>query len=126
VLASVEQSRDIGYAVMVFAAIFIVGFAYSWGPVVWTFCAEAYPIRSRGKATGLTTMSNWTWTTIIGAVFPAASSASLAGCFAFFAVVIFSGTTMVYLFMAETAQKTIIEIDETYKKHEPKLIRKTW
>jgi MFS transporter, SP family, sugar:H+ symporter len=126
ILASVQQSREIGYAVMVFAAIFIVGFAYSWGPVVWTFCAEAYPIRSRGKATGLTTMSNWTWTTIIGAVFPAASAASLTGCFAFFAVVIFSGSAMVYFFQAETAQKTLIEIDEAFEKHEPKLIRKKW
>jgi sugar porter (SP) family MFS transporter len=126
VLASREQSRTIGYVVVVFAAIFIVGFAYSWGPIVWTFCAEAYPLRARGKATGLTTMSNWIWTTIIGAVFPAASHASLWGCFAFFAIVISAGTVMVYLYMAETAQKTIMEIDEAYKKHQPKLARKSW
>jgi SP family sugar:H+ symporter-like MFS transporter len=126
VLASREQSRTIGYVVVVFSAIFIVGFAYSWGPIVWTFCAEAYPLRARGKATGLTTMSNWIWTTIIGAVFPAASHASLWGCFVFFAVVISAGTTMVYMYMAETAQKTITEIDEAYKKHQPKLVRKSW
>jgi SP family sugar:H+ symporter-like MFS transporter len=125
-LASREQTPVVGYIVVAFAAIFIVGFAYSWGPIVWTFCAEAYPLRARGKATGLTTMSNWIWTTIIGAVFPAASHASLWGCFAFFAVVISIGTIMVYLYMAETAKKTIIEIDESYKKHQPELVRKSW
>lgn len=126
ILASMDQSRLIGYIVVVFAGIFIVGFAYSWGPIVWTFCAEAYPLRARGKATGLTTMSNWTWTTIVGAVFPVASNASLTGCFAFFAVVILAGTVMVYFFQAETAKKTILEIDEAFENHRPKLIRKKW
>ena len=126
ILSSIDQSRTIGYVVIVFAAIYIVGFAYSWGPVVWVVCAELFPLRARGKSTGLTTMTNWTFTTIVGAVFPAASHASLSGCFGFFAVVIFLGTIMVYWWMAETAKKTIIEIDEAYANHRPKLIRKTW
>lgn len=126
VLSSIDQSRTIGYFVIVFAAIFIVGFAYSWGPVVWVVCAEVFPLRARGKATSVTTMFNWAMTTIVGAVFPAASHASLTGCFAFFAIVICLGTVMVYWYMAETAKKTILEIDAAYAKHQPKLIRKTW
>jgi len=105
---------------------FIVGFAASWGPVVWTVCAEVYPLRERGKATGLTTMTNWFWTTIVGALFPLASSASLTGCFAFFAGTICLGSLMVYFLMAETARKTILEIDEAYANHKPKLVRKKW
>lgn len=126
ILSSAHQSTAVGYLVVLFAAIFIVGFASSWGPVVWTVCAEIYPLRERGKATGLTTMSNWMWTTIIGALFPMASAASLTGCFAFFAGVIFVGTVMVYFLMAETAQKTILEIDEVYRDWKPMLFRKKW
>lgn len=124
VLAGVTQTQTVGYVVVVFSAIFIVGFAYSWGPVVWTVCSEMYPLRARGKATGITTMTNWIWTTIVGAVFPLASHGSLSGCFAFFACIIFFGFWIVYLFQAETANKTILEIDEAYEKHQPKLVRK--
>jgi len=126
ILSSMTQTSSIGYGVLVFAAIYIVGFAYSWGPVVWTVCSEMFPLRARGKATGLTTFSNWTFTTIVGAVFPKASDASLSGCFGFFAVIILCGTVMVYLFQAETATKTIIEIDESFAKHQPKLKREKW
>jgi sugar porter (SP) family MFS transporter len=126
ILSSLSQSETVGWIVIVFAGIFIIGFAYSWGPVVWVVCAEFFPLRSRGKANGLTTMSNWIMTTVVGACFPAAQEASLAGCFAFFSVIIFLGTNMVYFYQAETANKTILEIDEAYAKHEPKLVRKDW
>jgi len=123
ILSSVEQSAMIGYIVVVFAAIYIVGFAYSWGPVAWVVCAESFPLRARGKATGLTSMSHWLWTTIVGAVFPMASTASLSACFAFFAITTAVGGVMVYLFLAESANLTILEIDEAYAKHKPKLFR---
>lgn len=126
ILAGVQQSRAVGWIVIVFAGIFIIGFAYSWGPVVWVVCAEFFPVRARGKATGLTTMSNWIMTTIVGACFPAAQQASLSGCFGFFAAVISIGTATVYFYQAETANKNILEIDETYAKHQPKLVRKQW
>lgn len=85
---------DPGIGVTVFCALYVIGFAYSWGPVVWVVCAEMFPIRERGKANSLTTFSNWFWTCIVGAVFPIASTASLAGCFGFFAAVVFVATTV--------------------------------
>jgi sugar porter (SP) family MFS transporter len=126
VLASLDQTQKVGYVVILFSAVFVIGFAYSWGPVVWVVCAEMFPLRARGKATGLTSMSNWMWTTVVGALFPIASSASLVGCFGFFAVIITIGSIMVYAFEAETAKKTIIEIDQSFAKHEPKLRRVEW
>jgi sugar porter (SP) family MFS transporter len=126
ILSSLDQTKTVGYVVLLFAAIYIVGFAFSWGPVVWTVCAEMFPLRARGKATGLTTMSNWAMTTIVGATFPTASTASLSGCFGFFSCIILIGTIMVYFFEAETAKKTISEIDEAYNKHKPALYRKKW
>jgi hypothetical protein len=32
----------------------------------------------------------------------------------------------VYLLLAETANKTVLEIDEAYKAHKPALKRKVW
>lgn len=123
ILSAVEQSAAIGYVVVLFAAFYIVGFAYSWGPLAWVACAEQFPLRARGKATGVTSMTHWLWTTIVGAIFPMASTASLSGCFGFFSVVTFTGVLMIYFFMAETKQKTILEIDAAYANHKPRLLR---
>ena len=81
-----------GIGVTLCCAVYVIGFAYSWGPVVWVVCAEMFPMRERGKANSVTTFSNWFWTCIVGAVFPIASTASLAGCFGFFAAVVFVAT----------------------------------
>ena len=123
IFASLDQTITVGWLVLTFAAIFIVGFAISWGPVVWLLCSEIFPYRTRGKAAGVTTMTNWMCTTLVGAVFPFASSASLSGCFAFFAVIITLGTINTYLFQPETAHKTSIQIDRDYATWKPKLKR---
>lgn len=126
IFSSLGQTLTIGWCVLVFASLFIIGFAFSWGPVVWVVCSEMFPYRTRGKSTGLTTMTNWMFTTIVGAVFPAASSASLSGCFGFFAGMIGVGTLVVYFFQVETANRTTLEIDEAYATHKPQLKRKVW
>ena len=86
---SEEELQGLGIGITVLCALYVIGFAYSWGPVVWVVCAEMFPMRERGKANSLTTFANYFWMTIVGAVFPVASTASLAGCFGFFAGVVF-------------------------------------
>ena len=126
ILSLLSQTQTVGYFVLAFAGLYIIAFAYSWGPVVWSVCAEIFPYRTREKSTGLTTMTNWLATTVVGAIFPIASSASLSACFFFFAGAITIGTTIVYFFQVETASKTMSQIDEAYNKHTPKLFRTDW
>ena len=126
ILSTLSQTKAIGWLVLAFAALYIVGFAFSWGPVVWSVCAEIFPYRTRGKSTGLTTMTNWMATTVVGALFPMASTASLSGCFFFFAAMITCGMIVVYFFQVETAKMTSAQIDEAYHNHKPKLIRTVW
>jgi len=126
ILSAQARNNTTGALVIVFCAMYIVGFAYSWGPVVWVVCSEMFPLRGRGKATGVTTMTNWMMTTIIGALFPRAATASLSGCFGFFAVTIFLGSWMVYLFEPETKNRTTLQIDQDFADHKVKLHRKKW
>ncbi len=128
ILSAIEASEpstpdSLGYAVVCLAAVFVVSFAYSWGPVVWVLCSEAFPLRARGKAAGLTTATNWVFTTVIGATFPIAQQTSLSGCFGFFAVLIATGTVVVYLFLPETANLTSLQIDAAFEGHEPLVCR---
>ena len=39
--------------------VFIVSFAFSLGPVVWTVINEIFPSRVRGRAVSIATAANW-------------------------------------------------------------------
>ena len=126
IFSMMEQTITIGWAVLAAAACYIVSFAFSWGPVCWILIPEMFPFRTRAKAVSLCVMSNWLFTTIIGALFPVASSASLSACFFFFAAMIAGGVATTYLFQVETANKTSEEITEAYENHVPGMKRKDW
>lgn len=53
------QSQGVGYAMIVFACLFIAAFASTWGPIVWAVVGEIYPSRYRAKCMALATASNW-------------------------------------------------------------------
>lgn len=38
---------------------FVANFAYSWGPIVWVYNAEIFPLRHRSRCMGCTTTANW-------------------------------------------------------------------
>lgn len=122
-LSSLDNTLGIGIAVLGVTAVFIISFAYSWGPVVWVVCSELMPVRARGKGAGLTTASNWLFTAIVGAIFPTARAASLPLCFAFFGIVIAVGTVVVYLYLPETAHLSPLQVDSVFHDHTPKLHR---
>jgi SP family galactose:H+ symporter-like MFS transporter len=48
---------------------FIVGFAMSAGPLVWTLCSEVQPLKGRDFGIGCSTFTNWIANMIVGATF---------------------------------------------------------
>jgi SP family galactose:H+ symporter-like MFS transporter len=49
--------------------VFIVGFAMSAGPLIWTLCAEVQPLKGRDFGIGCSTMTNWIANMIVGFTF---------------------------------------------------------
>jgi len=49
--------------------IFIVGFAMSAGPLIWTLCSEVQPLKGRDFGIGASTFTNWIANMIVGATF---------------------------------------------------------
>lgn len=60
-----QNTPKAGVALIVMAALFILGYATTWGPMVWTLIAEIYPSKYRAKGMALATASNWTWNFLI-------------------------------------------------------------
>lgn len=109
-----QNTRGAGVALIVFASLFILGFATTWGPMVWTIMAEIYPSRYRAKAMALATASNWIWNFCIAFFTPFITKAIdfrygyvFAGCNILAAAV-------VYLFVVEGQGRTLEEIDTIY------------
>lgn len=49
--------------------LFIVGFAMSAGPLIWTLCSEVQPLNGRDFGIGCSTFTNWIANMIVGATF---------------------------------------------------------
>ncbi|MHC1478679.1 sugar porter family MFS transporter [Frateuria aurantia] len=54
---------------VVMLLIFIVGFAMSAGPLVWTLCSEIQPLKGRDFGIACSTFTNWICNMIVGATF---------------------------------------------------------
>lgn len=55
------STRPAGIALIVFASLFVSGFAMTWGPMVWAIMSELFPSRYRAQGMALGTASNWLW-----------------------------------------------------------------
>ncbi len=49
--------------------IFIVGFAMSAGPLIWTLCSEIQPLKGRDFGIGCSTFTNWAANWVVGVSF---------------------------------------------------------
>lgn len=109
-----SRTQGIGYAMIVFACLFIAGFAMTWGPIVWAVVGEIYPSRYRAKCMALATASNWTWNFLISFFTPYITGAIDYRYGYIFAACCFTGAVVVFLFVCESHGRTLEEIDTMY------------
>merc|ERR1712060_112867 len=48
-----------GWVIAISAFFFVANFAFGFGPIVWVYCAEIFPLRYRARSLGITTVANW-------------------------------------------------------------------
>ncbi|KAI0480674.1 hexose transporter [Xylariaceae sp. FL0804] len=108
-----------GTVLIVFAALFILGYATTWGPMVWTLIAEIYPSQYRARAMALATASNWTWNFLIAFFTPFITGAiDFRYGYVFAACNAIAGLG-VWLFVIEGQGRTLEEIDTMYVERVP-------
>jgi len=59
-----------GWLIAVSAFFFVFNFAYGFGPIVWVYCSEIFPLRYRARCVGVCTMANWVGNFIIAQFTP--------------------------------------------------------
>jgi SP family sugar:H+ symporter-like MFS transporter len=117
VLHADPTSHPAGIAMIVFTCFFIVGFATTWGPIVWAICGEMYPFRYRATCMGVATAANWTWNFLISFFTPFINSAIDFRYGYVFAGCCFAAILIVFFFVNETQGRTLEEVDTMYVLH---------
>ena len=109
----VETSPHLPFIAIGFLLLFIIGFAFSAGPLVWVVCSEIYPLAGRDAGVTLSTASNWICNAIVGATFltmlDVFGDAVTFWIFTGFNILFFF---TILLFTPETKGKSLEEIEE--------------
>jgi SP family galactose:H+ symporter-like MFS transporter len=92
--------------------LFIVGFAMSAGPLVWTLCSEIQPLKGRDFGIGASTLTNWITNMIVGATFlTLLSTFGSAQTFWLYAALNVSFLLFTYALVPETKGVTLEQIE---------------
>ncbi|MCU1681710.1 MAG: iolT [Amycolatopsis sp.] len=67
-----------GPIALVFANIFVLSFALSWGVILWVLLGEMFPLRIRGAALAVGTAANWVANWVVTVSFPSMSNWNLS------------------------------------------------
>eukprot|EP00438_Fugacium_kawagutii_P024270 Skav206664 [mRNA] locus=scaffold56:78473:79186:+ [translate_table: standard] len=120
VMAVVGISKDdndtvASYITVSMIFFFVVNFAYGWGPMVWVYCAEIFPLRHRSRCVGLTTMSCWMGNFLIAQMSPVLLEALGFASFLVFAFFTFCGFLLA-CWIPETKNLPLEEIEALFQK----------
>ncbi|KAK4575134.1 hexose transporter hxt5 [Recurvomyces mirabilis] len=108
------QIHTAGTVMIIFAALFIAGYAMTWGPIVWAVIGELFPTRYRATCMGLSSASNWIWNFLISFFTPFITAAIDYRYGYIFAACSFAAVFVVYFFLCESSGRSLEEIDTMY------------
>ena len=97
---------------------YIASFAISLGPIFWLIISEIYPLKVRGRAMSLATLSNWLFNMLVASTFlTLTEKLGKAGAFWFYAAVCVAALVFCYLYVPETKGHTLENIEGFLKKN---------
>lgn len=129
------QDKTAGDVMIIFACLFILSYATTWGPIVWVshivsklvilvyvvdtnrcqaLVAEIYPSKYRARAMGFATSSNWTFNFLLSFFTPFITGDIDYAYGYVFAGCCLAGALVVYFFVCESQGRSLEEIDSMY------------
>ena len=111
---SIEASK-LSWLSILCLVLFNLAFSLAWGPVPWLIMSEIFPLRARGPASSIATLSNWLLVFIVTVSYNSmVKGLTIHGTYWFYGVFCFVGFLFVYFFMPETKGKTLEEIEAMF------------
>ena len=116
VFALGATSGAAGLLATVCLGLYIASFAISLGPVFWLMISEIYPLRIRGTAMSVASISNWGSNWLVALTFPVLlATFGGAGSFWLFAGLGIVAWFFVYFRVPETKGRSLEEIEASFR-----------
>ncbi|KAG6818460.1 hypothetical protein H0H93_004798, partial [Arthromyces matolae] len=110
----VENNDPATKAIIVCSYFFVCSFAITMGPVSWTYPAELYSTKVRGKAVSLATATNWAFNTALAFAVPPGLASIAWKTYFIFATFNFAACIHIFFMYPETVGRTLEEVDEIF------------
>ncbi|KAI3918878.1 hypothetical protein MKW98_017326 [Papaver atlanticum] len=112
-----SMSKSSSYLVLILICAYVAAFAWSWGPLGWLVPSEIFPLEIRSAGQAISVSVNMFFTFIIAQAFLAMLCHMKFGLFFFFGGFVFIMTLFIFLFLPETKNVPIEEMNSVWKKH---------
>lgn len=104
--------------IVVFLSIYVAFYAFTWAPLTWVIVGEIFPLKIRGRASGVASSFNWLGSFLVGLLFPIMTAAMpQQAVFAIFGVICLLGVLFIRTRVPETKGRTLEEIETTGSLH---------
>lgn len=111
-------------AIALFIYLFAAFYSPGEGPVPFTYSAEIFPLSHREIGMGWAVSTCLFWAAVLSISFPSILAAMTAtGAFGFYAGLNVVAFLMIFLFVPETKQRTLEELDDIFAVPTPQFIR---
>lgn len=102
-----------GLLALISANLYVVFFAFSWGPIMWVMLGEMFPNRFRGSALAFCGMAQWGANFLVTMTFPILLAwVGLGFSYSLYAAMGLVSFFFVWRFVAETKGKTLEQMTE--------------
>ncbi|KAJ7133994.1 general substrate transporter [Mycena crocata] len=101
-------------AIIVCSYLFVCSFAVTMGPVSWTYPAELFPTKVRGKAVSLATSANWVFNFALAWAVPPALSNIAYKTYFIFGTFNFAAFVHIFFMYPETVGRSLEEVEEIF------------
>ncbi|KAK9464769.1 general substrate transporter [Lipomyces arxii] len=106
-------------AIILFNYLFVGTFAPTWGPGIWIYVSEIFPLKQRATANGFCAAVNWTFNFLLAFCVPPGFKNIQWRVYIIFAIFCVLMTVHVFFMFPETKGKTLEEIDLIWEEHLP-------
>jgi SP family xylose:H+ symportor-like MFS transporter len=109
------------YVAIAAVVVYIIGFSFSWGPIVWVLLAEIYPNSIKGQAMSIGVAAQWIANFVVSQTFPmmdgsSALNAAFNHGFAYwlYGVCAVLAALFVWKYIPETKGKSLEEMENVW------------
>jgi SP family galactose:H+ symporter-like MFS transporter len=111
-----QLSGSLGWIAVISLMVYVGSFAVGLGPVFWLILSEIYPLRIRGRAMSIGTITNWGANLIVALSFLSLTqSIGKASTFWLFGVISIGSWFFAYFLVPETKGRTLEEIEAHWR-----------